>query len=212
MSNSKQGERKKLSSLAIALETELNRFDQLAQDLAHVAVRSEKGFARARKLLVEVDEVRSRMGASMHELAQLLMAKQEESDKALQSVAEAAAKVQERHEEVEPIVGRFQILREGVRTIVATIVKVRKSNAGNAIEERSAIVQALPEITKALITLEEETLRLGDQARAAELKSIEENLQQLRQTIVSARLQLENLPRPPTNASVTTFIPPVHIS
>lgn len=211
MPTSTPGAHDGLSALAFALEADLARFDKLADDLAHVPLRTEKGFARAKKLLVESEEVRERMGEAMQALAQLLLEKQRENERALVAIAEAAVRVQERHREIEPVLERFHILRDGVRTIIATIVGVRKAKGHDAIEERAALVQALPELTSSLMTLEGATSTLGDEARAADLKSLEENVRQLRQTIVSARRQLEAIPRTAAAPAANAFVPPVNV-
>ncbi len=174
---------------AVKLDAVLRTYDQLANELEHLEVASDKGLARGQTLLKEVDEARTRLGAEMQNFAQHLQASRERCDQVEAVIASRTDAVNDRLQLADGLFKRFQILGEMVHAITLSLASLKKSDDTEALssEEKTEMASRLPEFNEKISILIDEAKKLVGEARDSNLKSLEQNADSMHQTLQSAQ-------------------------
>lgn len=179
---------------ALALDKEFLQMERLARELERLSNPSDKGLERAETLLAEVDVCRQKMAANMQTMAKALDFVRQRAESAETLIAERAAMVQERRLEAESQLQRYRLLAEMVGQITAAIMPFQRLKGGNlSDDDRDALNSHLPQINEQLGLLVEESNKLMNDARKAQLKVLERNTDSLRQSLQVIRLRLSSL-------------------
>jgi len=169
---------------AVALDTEMTRFEGLGARLESLNFESDKGMNKASELLSEIAASRERLQRGMQEMARSLERARDRNNVAEQNIAERLKIWVERQAVVERLTARFKILGESVRHLneMVTALKQAPQSASSDGEPVNLRVQ-LTNAMKPLATLVEEAKNLVQEARAANMQGLERNADTLRQTL-----------------------------
>ena len=173
---------------AVALDRELAKFESLSQELDRTSVQSDKGYEKALTLSKEINACRERMESGMRTLGQTLNAVQQSQEQAEKVIAARLVTIEERRQQVDSLSARFRSLGAMVHQINATVGEVRAQTAeALSVDERSTWMNRLPEFEVHMGTLVEEARKLMEEARSANMASLERNADALRKSLAAAR-------------------------
>lgn len=173
---------------AIALDVALQDYDRLAADLGRADVQSDKGLARAQEVLERVEASRTELANQMQSFAGRLQQARTRCDEVEAIVAEKTGQVNDRVQFADALFRRLKMLGEMVHAITQSLATL-KGPGEEAVsnEEKGAMLNRLPEFNEKISVLIEEAKRLTSEARQANLKTLEQNSDTIRQTLQSAQ-------------------------
>ena len=167
---------------ACALDQSFIQLSTLSRQLEACDLETEFGMNQARKMLQKFGECGQQVGEEIQILAKNLEQARKTAEEAAKKVSERALAVQKRHEENESMVSRFQVLGEHVRKVTVSIPQM----------DKAAFAQQIPELISQLEMLFEESCKIKNDAKVANLKNLEKNAGSLGQTLKSLRNQLSS--------------------
>jgi chromosome segregation ATPase len=176
------------------LDAAFVEFERLARELEQLDIASDTGFDRARSLLSEVDGCRQKLESSMQAMAAELDAARGHSEKAAQAILGRALQVQDRQRDSEALLQRFQQLGGMVKQISDSVRELNVQPPGKmSPKEQAELDERLPQFDEQMSALVDAARKLMDDARAANLKTLERNADTLRQSLQAARHRLNIL-------------------
>jgi hypothetical protein len=178
---------------AVALDGDFSELQRFSQQLSELTIESDHGLEQGRKILQKFSECGERIGQGIQVLARTLNESRERAEQAAQIVAERAAAIQARHDQNEHMLSRFQALGEMVKKITVAVGQFQKPAGGKfSDEEKALLTQHMPELNTQLGVLLDESKKLKDDAKEANLKSLEKNADSLNQSLTSVKNRLNN--------------------
>ena len=178
---------------ALTLDNDFAELDRLSGQIERLSIESDSGMERAKELLVKFGECGQRISTGVQSLAKSLEETRSRAETAAQSVASRAALIQERHHENERMLDRFRSLGDKVREVSTALAALKAPAKGVTEEGKALIAKQLPEFNAQLETLTAEAQKLKDDAREANMKTLERNADSLYQTLQSARRKLASI-------------------
>ncbi|MBN1208888.1 MAG: hypothetical protein JXB05_28780 [Myxococcaceae bacterium] len=183
-----------LVAAAEALETQLARFESLAEQLRKAPLNSEKALERASKLLRDVAEMDQQLNASVGALVTAVTAARDRQHTQAEAVNARAQELQERADTFKTLLERYGALGTSAAELNQRMQEFAARRAQAQPGEQSA------ELTGSLDALAERMGQVAEEAEAvtrlAEEKDFNDVGQQadsLRQQILSARNKLNLL-------------------
>jgi chromosome segregation ATPase len=179
---------------ALTLDSDFIELERLSGQIERLDIESDAGMDRAKQLLAKFGETGQRIADGVQGLAKTLEETRGRAEKAAEFVASRAAKVQERQQENNRMMERFQALGERVRGVSASIAELKKPAGETMTDEGKAEVRMkLTDFESELGKLIDESQQLKQDAQAASMKTLERNADSLNQTLQSARRKLTSL-------------------
>jgi hypothetical protein len=188
---------KNLSSFgqaALALDNEFSELERLGAQIDKLVITSDSGLERSRQLLAKFGECGQRIAEGVQTLAKTLEDARARAEKAAMLVTARAGKVEERHHESERMFERFRVLGESVRKVTGAVASLKKPKGEKLSEdEKTQLPKQLGQFDGQLADLIEQAQALKDDARTANMKSLERNADALGQSLQSARRKLKSI-------------------
>jgi chromosome segregation ATPase len=194
---------KKLSQFgitAVALDQELQRFQQLVDLLKRTPLESRKQLERASKAVAEATESHARIAQRMGELAATLQDVRDRNEQCVQELNQHKRALGERMNEVGALLTRVQALGEAANAISQAVQAL-----GEEAKEEGTSAQVLGELSVLMDRMDgivAEAQSLAATAREARMGELAGEIESLRQQIVAARnkmnLMRERLAQAPT--------------
>lgn len=177
---------------AAALDADFAELERLGGQLDRLEIDSDNGLEQAQKRLARFSECGERIGTGIMALAKALDETRARAEKLAEVVRARAVVVQERQNETQRLLMRFQSLGELAKKINATIAGLKKPVKKGELtdDEKALLSQHMPEIDSKLGMLLDEARKLREDARKVNMKALERNAETLSQALLSARRQL----------------------
>lgn len=160
---------------ALALDGAFQELEDLAGSIGRLELNSETALEKARSLLLRFGERSSTLGEALQELGQKLDERRRAVEQAALAVSERMPLIQERFLEAEEKLQRFQALGGRVREVT----------------EAARAIGPVETLTR-LRGLMDEAAALQEEARGANLRTLEKNVQTLRQNLRGIAHKLDN--------------------
>lgn len=183
-------DRKSVSSFAqsaLDLDSKFSELERLSGEFASVMIESDSGLDRARRLLAQFGECGQQVGDGVQVLARELEGTRARAEKAAQVVSNRVTSFQERQKETELMFSRLQALGGRVREVTERVALLKGPGGGELkVENIDLVGKHLPELTGELEILIGEAQKLKLDARSANMKNLETNVDSLGQTLKAA--------------------------
>lgn len=180
-----------LTTAAEALETQLLRFEALAEQLRKAPLNSEKSLERASKLLRDVAEQDRVLNESVSALVNAVSAARDRQHAQAEAVNARAQELQQRAETFKSVLERYGALGQSAAELNQRMQDFATRRAEAKTPEQTA------EVTGSLDTLHERMGQVADEAQAVtqlaeeqDFSDIGRQAESLRQQILSARNKL----------------------
>lgn len=177
---------------ALTLDSEFSKFGKFVRELENLSVLSDKGLERGCTLIDEINSSRQNIERGMQSLGKTLSelrARNEENEK---TIAGCSQEVFKRHGEAKQMFERLKQLGESVSQINVTASELRnktKPDLGDA--DRMEISAQISHLENGLDAIINEAKTLVEQARVANMKTLEHSADALRKSLTDARNRLK---------------------
>jgi len=186
-----------LTSAAAALDAELRRYAELASEVLHVPLTSEKSIDRAGRAVLEAVECEKRVMENVKALVHAVTAARELQERTSSSLGEQATTIAQRRTELDALLARFNALGEATKTLsekARTVAAYKPSPYGaEAADGAGEVREALQQIDVGMAACAEHAEALAKDATARDLVDLGRQADGLRQQILSARNRLSHL-------------------
>ena len=175
-----------LVQAVLALDRDFQDLERLRENIEHSDLETESGLDRTRNLLKRFGESGTRLADNLQGFAKILGETRDQAEKSATVVAQRTQAFQARVESTEQIFIRFQGLVEKVRTLAAHAADV----------DQASLSERCSDLNIQLGALIAEVQEFKDDARAANLKSVEKNAEALAQSMSASLRKLQNYSAP----------------
>jgi uncharacterized coiled-coil DUF342 family protein len=182
---------KKESSLvlaAAALDEELRRYDSLAEEAKHSSIDSKKSLERAVKIVQESTARNETVQDTLRGLVTEIEAARVRQVESLNTLLDAARRVQARSEQYEALLQRFAALGESARHVNTLAAEI----AGGSEAE---VLEALGRIEMQMATVVAEADTLAALAKEQDWVDLERQADAVRQQVLAAKNKLSTARR-----------------
>jgi methyl-accepting chemotaxis protein len=183
---------KKLSPFglaAVALDEELERFQNLTASLQRLSLESPKNLERAAQTAEEATESQQRLGTRMQELIQGLATAREKNEQCAEVLRGRKAEIELRAKAIGGLVEHFGALAGMARDISQSAQRVgQEAKSGGAPEKTIAEMFTLVARIDEVIN---EAKELSRKARDAKVAELADQVESLRQQLLAARNKLQ---------------------
>ena len=176
---------------AVALDQDLQRFQQLTEAAKRVPLNSRKNIERAAKMSAEAAQAHIRLGEHMGTLVAALQEARARNEACVQDLTECKERITRRMGEVGALVDRVNALGQ-----VATEISGAVAKLGAAAPEEGAspdTIAALAALGTRMDGIIEEARTLSQSARDADLAELADEIESLRQQVHAARNKMKLL-------------------
>ncbi len=182
-----------LTAAARALDEDLARFEELAQELSRVQVNSEKALQRARQALEGCSEHEQQLAGSLQAFAEAMQTIAARQQRCMEQTAHATAQIQARHEQRTALLERVAALGASARSVTAPLGDLGEPTAAPStevlasIQERARRLEATIEEAAAVAVAAKQD-EWFDIARDAE--TLQQQLQAVRNRVLQSQRKL----------------------
>jgi uncharacterized protein YoxC len=183
-----------LVAAAEALETQLTRFENLAEQLRKAPLNSEKSLERASKLLRDVAEMDQQLNGSVGALVTAVTAARDRQHTQAEAVNARAQELQERAETFKTLLERYGALGKSAAELNQSMqdFAVRRSQA-QAGQPNDELIASLDALFERMGQVAEEAEAVSKLAEEKDFNDVGRQAESLRQQILSARNKLNLL-------------------
>jgi hypothetical protein len=171
-----------LLAAARALAEDVGRFESLSQELGRLPINSDKTLQRARQHLQTCSEHEAQLAQSLRGFAEAMQALQESQRRCMDLTAQAAARMQKRHEQRVALEQRLTELGKSARDVSQPVAALFET-AG----ESPDLMAPLAEVERRLDGVIQNASSLCDAARDEEWHDLERDTQSLREQLQALR-------------------------
>lgn len=179
---------------AEALETQLKRFEALAEQLRKTPLNSEKNLERASKLLRDVAEMDQQLNGSVSALVTAVTASRDRQHAQAEAVNAYAQELQNRAETFRALLERYGALGQSAAELNQRMQEfaTRRSEAQTD-EQNAELVSTLDALSERMGQVAEEAQAVTRYAEEQDFSDVGRQADSLRQQILSARNKLNLL-------------------
>jgi uncharacterized coiled-coil DUF342 family protein len=181
-----------VAAVAMEIEAELRRLEDLAGAVKRAPLRSQKDVERAAGMVGQVTDHRVRFGAQLQALMAALAVARDRHEAAEQAIQRRAVEIQERAAEMTALLERLAELGQEATEIGALARSIGAPGQEAPAEDVVAEVQAIRERTGSLVARADALLK---DAQAADLIEVARQADSLRQTVAAAHNKIAQLQR-----------------
>lgn len=180
-----------LAEAAIALEREIDRFEELAATARRLALDTRKGLERAAKATTEAAGSQDRVNATLGALVTAINAARERHEANAVALQARGEEIRARAEEVSALYERWSAIGDEGKLVNQLVLEVAASQRGAATPAQfRALVTDLEGVEERMSTLVEIARALHQAAIAAAVTDLAEQTEALRQQVAAARNKL----------------------
>jgi hypothetical protein len=191
--NKKKKDQSPFIEVALALDDDFTQLIRLSGEIERLDIDSDSGLDRARILLNHFSECGLRIGEGVQKMARTLDDLRGQAEEAASRVTARAHIVQERQQNVERMLSRFNALSEMVKKVTEAVSLLSRPGKQPLSDgERETLKTHIPEVQKNLRVLIDEALAIRNEAKAGHMSALERNAESLRQSLDAVRRKLES--------------------
>jgi DNA repair exonuclease SbcCD ATPase subunit len=180
-----------LASAAEALETELRRFEELAEALGRERLDSEKNLRRAAQGLVALRDVDARLAEHLATLVTAIGVARERQESSATAVRDRAELIRQRSEALTELMQRWEALgQEAADVTRITQQATSPPDGANGDEQPAEVGTVFACVDERLGSLAESAQSLADAAQQVEFQDLARQADGLRMQVLAARNKL----------------------
>lgn len=185
---------KSLAEVADAMQQELKKFEQIADQLQKAPVNSQKALERCAKLLTDVAASDERLGGMVKELVAVISKVRERQHAQADAIHKRALYIQDRTEMFQKLMERYGELGKAAADLnqMAQGIQAEAKNANNA-ENNGSFVQGLQQLQDSMTKLAEGAEILANISREQDFQDIARQSDSLRQQLLSTKNKVQLL-------------------
>lgn len=181
----------RLSEGALALESELRRFEELCLAARRTPLDSRKGIERAAKTTTEAASGQERVQAALMKLVSAINEARERHEANAAALQARGEEIKQRADELGALYERYSALGDEGRQINLLVQEVAESGRDASTPEKArAIVAAIEDIERRMTQLVDGAASLRKAAIEASIHDVAEQADSLRQQVAAARNKL----------------------
>ncbi len=179
-----------LVAAAEALDVELQKFEDTAESLEHLALTSEKNLQKAARLLTEIVETEARLGTAMQALIASLNAARDRQETQALAAQKRAEALRQRTAVFQELLDRYKALGSGASEINVLMQEIGGSNGSSQGEMGPDAGPRIDRADQRLEQIGKDAEALAKAAQAEEFAELARHADSLRQQLVTARGKL----------------------